>query len=420
MQSAARIGRKDFRLFIGSNEIVCDRFQAAFVSPTVAKLLSLDPTTTEYFICDGDSRSIKILEKLLEGETFFVEESEVSTMKSLCEGLGNSELGEQIVEFLTKDVELTKSNCISQFKMKSQIDVSIVSEITFIASHFWEMNIEDLRSLKSCEVEFIVDNEEMCIESEDQFFDIVFNLGSDYFSLLGHVQVEFLSLPSIDRFFEIISYENLDDRLWSNILRRLRHEIVHDKQGIDHRRFRSHVCTPESPFSGFINYLTSLCGGNVHERGVVNITSSSDNRNKCWEVVNFDWNNYWYSHTIPRSWIQFDFKTRNVFVTHYTLKSAGHNGYHLLQWTLAGSRDRQTWESIDSRQTEDLKGNYITKTFSCSNQSGEARFYRYIRLTQTGNDSSGRDHLMLSNFELFGKMRRSLPFHPSSHIESQI
>jgi hypothetical protein len=44
-------------------------------------------------------------------------------------------------------------------------------------------------------------------------------------------------------------------------------------------------------------------------------------------------------------------------------------------------------ERIDARNTQDLNGNYITKTVKWS--SPGTRFYRDIHLIQTGNDSSG-------------------------------
>jgi hypothetical protein len=127
-----------------------------------------------------------------------------------------------------------------------------------------------------------------------------------------------------------------------------------------------------------IDYLISVYGGNVHERGVVAITCSSNSTSKCWHVANFDSNRYWSSCNDENSWIPFDFKNRDVSLTHYTLKSDGYGANHLFQWTLAGSRDRMTWKSIDVRHTQELNGNYLIKIFSCSAPSDGSRFYRFI------------------------------------------
>jgi hypothetical protein len=309
-----------------------------------------------------------------------------------------------MIEIATNEEELTLSNCISRFRLKSRFDVSITSEADFIASHFFEFTVDALRDLKSSELEDIFQNEKLCLESEDTLFDFLVELESDYLNLIGYVRLEFLNPESIDRFFKTISYSDVDERLWTNICRRARHQLVYEANEIPLTRFRSIVRSPDSPFSGLIDYLTSICGGNVHERGAVEITCSSNDYNNCWQVANFDWNNYWHSKNCANSWIQFDFNNRDVSLTHYTLKSDGHASCHLLQWTLAGSRDGTTWELIDVRNTQELNGNYLTKTFSCSVPSDGSRFYRYIRLTQTGKNSSGHDVLMLGNVEFFGTM----------------
>jgi hypothetical protein len=156
-----------------------------------------------------------------------------------------------------------------------------------------------------------------------------------------------------------------------------------------------------------LSFLTSQCGKNVHEHGVVNITSSSDSRNKCYQVANYGWNDYWCTTNSARSWIQFDFKDSSICLTDYTLKSDGSSYYHLLQWPIEGSNDGNAWECIDSQNTQDLNGDYVTKTFKCSSSS--SHFCRYIRLTQTGKNSYGNDHLMLCNIEFFGRLRSQQP-----------
>jgi hypothetical protein len=148
-----------------------------------------------------------------------------------------------------------------------------------------------------------------------------------------------------------------------------------------------------------------MCGGNVHAKGLVAISCSSNWYNQYWDVVNYDWNNYWFTTNSPNSWIQFDFKDRLVSLSHYALKSDG-NECHLLQWALQGSVDGNSWTDLDRRNTQELNGKYLTKIFPCEQRESSSTppFYRYIRLMQTGNDSSGYDHLMLGNFECFGWM----------------
>jgi hypothetical protein len=231
------------------------------------------------------------------------------------------------------------------------------------------------------------------------------SLGSDFANLLGFVRFEHASPEGIDAFVSAISYSSLDSHLWSSVCRRLRHRIVLDSEERPIHRYRDSVRTFESssPWSGVLSFLTSECGGNVHERGVVNITSSSDACNKCHQVADHGWNDYWHTKNVARSWIQFDFKDSSICLTDYALKSDGDTEHHLLQWEIEGSEGGNGWERIDARNTQDLNGNYITKTFKGSSPGN--RFYRYIRLIQTGKSSSENNYLMLCNIEFFGRFR---------------
>ena len=59
--------------------------------------------------------------------------------------------------------------------------------------------------------------------------------------------------------------------------------------------------------------------------------------------------------------------------------------------------------TLDSRDA-DLTGSYITKTYDCRIRKGIT--FGYLRLRQTGKNSSGFDSLMLSGIEIFGKLHR--------------
>jgi hypothetical protein len=231
LQSAARIGRNNFTFVIGSAHLPCDRFQAAYLSPVVANALLNDPTIDEFVIknsdsdSDSDSRLLDLVRDLILGEAIIVEEAQLDMMKSLCKGLENAELNDQVIEFMTSGEELTLSNCISRLDLKSTFNLSITSETDFIASHFFEIPVDALQDLKSSELESILRNEKLCINNEDYLFDFLVEHRSDYLSLICYVQLEFLSPELIDRFFKTISYSDVDERLWFNICRRARHEL---------------------------------------------------------------------------------------------------------------------------------------------------------------------------------------------------
>jgi hypothetical protein len=157
------------------------------------------------------------------------------------------------------------------------------------------------------------------------------------------------------------------------------------------------------PFKGIFSHLSSECGGNVHTNGIVSITASSNAYNFCHQVVDYDWSQHWYSNNEANSWIQFDFKDRQILPTHYTVKSCNQGAHYLLKWSLDGSNDGTSWTNLDRRETNDLKGDRIVKCYACESTESSSHFFRFIRLIQTGENSSGYDHLMLTNLEFFGK-----------------
>jgi hypothetical protein len=150
-----------------------------------------------------------------------------------------------------------------------------------------------------------------------------------------------------------------------------------------------------------------MCCGNVHEKGVIEITCSSSGRIHCWDVVNSQWNDFWHTKDVPNIWIQTDFNGWFVSLAHYSLKSDGNSGYHLVEGELRGSLDGNTWVVLDQRSAKDLDGEYIAKMFCCNGEGSYTKLYRYIRLHQTGHNSSGYDYLQLGTIEFFGLMTKS-------------
>jgi hypothetical protein len=189
---------------------------------------------------------------------------------------------------------------------------------------------------------------------------------------------------------------------------RMCHRLIYDREELLTARFTGFVHrNPGSPWSGLISYLEEICCGNVHEKGVIEITCSSTGRNHCWDVANYQWNDYWLTNNVGNSWIQIDFKEWFVSPTHYSLKSDGGSGHHLVEWELRGSLDGHTWVVLDERRTKDLDGRYITTMFCCNGEGSCMKSSRYIRLHQTGKNSFGDDHFMLGNTEFFGLMTTS-------------
>jgi hypothetical protein len=148
--------------------------------------------------------------------------------------------------------------------------------------------------------------------------------------------------------------------------------------------------------SGIISYLTTKCGGNVHDRGVVEITASSvSNRYYPQNAADLgNWNSFFCSKDKPRQWICLDFKTVRIESTHYTIRVS-----YLKSWAIKGSDDGALWTEIDRHENNnDLCSLMSVKTFMVS-RSGS---FGKIRLLQTGPNDEGNNQLIVRAFEVFG------------------
>ena len=77
----------------------------------------------------------------------------------------------------------------------------------------------------------------------------------------------------------------------------------------------------------------------------------------------------------------------------------------LLQWTIDASMDNMTWTILDERvENKEQCDNWVrTRNINRLLLKDQA-FFRYIRLTQTGFNSSGGNALSLSNIEFYGNV----------------
>ena len=159
------------------------------------------------------------------------------------------------------------------------------------------------------------------------------------------------------------------------------------------------------PLDGIIAQLTRECGGNVHENGLVIVTSSG--RDELKNVVDLGSNSSLMTHDSPNSWICYDFKGRRVTPTSYSIRShgGGQGGEHLKSWVLEVSNDESegSWAVVDSREdNEDLNDQYVTRNFSLGSPPSGA--FRFVRLRQTEKNHKGKDVLAICALELFGTL----------------
>jgi hypothetical protein len=164
----------------------------------------------------------------------------------------------------------------------------------------------------------------------------------------------------------------------------------------------------DSPLKGMIHHLTIECGGNVADRGIVDITANRPvNTSPVYaakNIADLEANSFFHSDNAEGMWICYDFKDMKVVLTDYSIRSRyDYNCHHLKSWVIEVSHtgEEGTWTEADRRETcDDLCSQNVVRSFAVSKRSTG----RYVRLRQTGPDSSGCLHLIISGFELFGAL----------------
>jgi chaperonin cofactor prefoldin len=155
----------------------------------------------------------------------------------------------------------------------------------------------------------------------------------------------------------------------------------------------------DKSLDGIISHLTRK-HGNVHDKGIVVLTSKSTKEgDSFWSVRNVSDltpESVFISENKPGQWVCWDFREMRVRPTHYTIKNSSLNS-----WVIEGSLDGENWTEID-RQTKNSQ--LMKEPFTASFAVSKSEECRFIRLTQTDKNQHGRCDLAIRIFEFFGNL----------------
>lgn len=403
-------------LMENSKTVSCNKIIADLISPKIANIHKCDPTANTFDLTFADYR---LLEKLIRnenneyrifhyGSTNF-DISEFDSLIKIAEALGNVEL----YSLLTERTELTANNVVPILIHKLEKKESIESkaterEIDFIARNFSEISQYQLMDLDYDTLNTIFSMNTFHINSEDDLFEFIIELidqDPESGFLLESVQFEFLSQYQLKKYLSLIDIDTMNSSIWKRICDRLlsippRPMIESTRKS---KKFIQVSFDHKDQFNGIFKYLNDQCKGNAHLKKSIEITSSGDQLNKCYEIINKNWKNRWFTKNCQFSWWMVDFKEMCVSITSYSLKTytAAESGYpHLQSWIIEGSNDKEHWNKIDKQSSNTyLKGAGYSKMFELPKPSIP---YRYFRLMSNGPDHDGSFYLLLSNIEIFG------------------
>jgi hypothetical protein len=395
----------DFTFIVQNECYHCPSFIAEFLSPHISRLRSNDPTLQQYEIDASDpTHEFSSLLALGHGTPLTITKSNQALLEKFCGCLRNRELYNSIVHAF--ESELSCENVISRLNFLSETECDFSEELEFASSHFWELLKLDLSSLNAALIDQIVTDPLLRLADEDSLWHFLFH--SSLFtacpSLLYSVKYEYLSTESMTEFVDFVasSVDFLTPGLWEAIRGRL--------LGFDSPTPRfvgpSHPFRQDQPFSGIIAALTHIHRANVHECGVLKLTSSSAHSAAPFapisNLVELTTRNHYASDNISDSWICWDFVNLRVTPTHYAIRSDAWRA-DLRSWVLEGSNDGASWTLLDDRPNDEAlkgQGSWAVGSWAVARPAK----VRMVRIRATGRNHRGDDHVSFSAVEFFGNL----------------
>lgn len=154
-------------------------------------------------------------------------------------------------------------------------------------------------------------------------------------------------------------------------------------------------------FEGIFNYLNNINKSLANFKGLVYISSNGDERNHAFNLIDKNFDDYFYPHPDENSFVKFDFINHKVSLRNYSLRSKNIFFNKLINWEIEGSNNGINWDKIDERHINEWYGVDNISTYSVLNHN----FYQYIQIRLRGPASNNDYLLALTNIEFFGEYR---------------
>jgi hypothetical protein len=409
----------DFGFIVGRAHYHCSWFVAEFLSARIAQQHSVGSTIREFVVHAKDPGG-EFAQFLSLGRGGSI--SITARNRHFYASLGSELLNDELSNICHPDnaSELTCGNVAERFALCERSDSDCSREIEFIAAHFHELDIFQLRAIEEMTLENwsrVLSSPRLKVVSQDWLYDVVWSLAQSnrsHFVLFENVEFEFVSCETAVRFANICGgyIDLLNPAVWRTIARRLIYPVAplrwNPRVAYADRRI---VPVGNPSLDGVISYLTAKVGGNVHDKGAISVTASSASSPAKIVVDLQNRASYFQSKNEPNSWICYDFKEMKIAPTCYSLVSAPYAANwanHPKSWCLEVSRDGREW--VEAHRVTDngaLKGpNQIATLEATTAVTG-----RFVRLRQTAKTHCNQDYLLVAALEIFGVLRE-----PSSSI----
>ena len=407
-------------------EFVCGNHGAVRVHPVLAELLSPkvarirrgDAGAAQYVFRD-DSPCVfdafaALVERLQRGQRLHVDKSNFEGLVRVSCELES----EEIFSSMLGMVDLGALDVEEALKMLMTKGVAQCDELVkAVAEKFHELSEESLAAIDLETATALLSHPSLRVRDEDSLYEFVRRRAQDDTAFVCLFEFLYFEYLSEDRIKEFASFArevvlgHLNAVMWDRICKRLVQSVPlkgNPRQVEPEKKIgEEFVYDASRPLDGIIAHLTRECGGNVHEKGVVGVSSinfhSSGYEPK--NVVDLGTNKYFCSKNEPGSWLCYDFKERRVAPTSYSITSVpgGPASAHPKSWVFEASNDGISWEVIDRRDSNmDLNASKVTCNFSINPKADNN--FRFIRIRQTGKNHQDNDLFAFASLELFGKL----------------
>lgn len=417
----------DFVFIIGETAIRMKISNAEFISPKISKIRLSDPTTFHYrFNYPITELRTVFTEDIIDlfqliSKGFPIEINEVQSfqMQILSVLLSNDELFLKISEAFknsinenTLDLYLNHLRLIFKFSPQSSLYAN--SEIiNYISSHFHSIDKAKLLSLPVDILEKIILNENLKLQNEDQLVDFIDEIETTEKTICVFYEksdMKALSKNRLERTLNKLSAYQMTSELMKQLRSLILNPFIGSEE-IKQERYTSHFCpTDPNHYNGIIMYLTGKCGGNVHAKGVVEITSSLawSGEYSAQNLADKTPANYFCTcdENGLNAFVTYNFKNMKVHPTQYLIRTR-HDGdkthHHPKNWVIEGSNEGSNWKVISEEKNVDLflyRG--TTQIFDIKVPLKFDEKFQYLRLRQTEKNVTNDYFLCLSFLEYFG------------------
>lgn len=320
----------------------------------------------------------------------------------------NSNLNKHLKSINRKESPIEEEEeIIERVQIKEKVGLDYSNEIDYIKNHFAEMNVDTLNEINQNIIETVISQKDFQIPDEDSFLYQILEMKKESrMCFLPYVQFPNLSSEAIKVFLKEVDFNEINKNLWNLISTRL---LIPITEKIDPNRYLEPAKCEYvkcNGIDGIISFLNKKCGGNSHLKGIIEITSSGEKTNHCYDLIDSNFNSFFCTNAGYDSFIQFDFRDFKVSIEKYALKTVGISTQKFINWEICASNDLKNWDSLSRIHTNAWPGSSNISLVSTDVKEPN-NFYRYIKILLKGPNAAGWFDMNLTAVEFFGSVKIS-------------